>query len=104
MVGDVREYIAPSIVNLVDNITVSVFGPECCGIELEVASNATLGAGTWTANLLIFVPLITAEPLVVSQFFWYNGGTVNGNTDVGIYTEDGTTKLVSTTSTATMPL
>lgn len=84
---------------LPNNTSVHILSPETIGPEL-LATDTLLSTGTaWTANLLIFIPLIIQEPLIASQFFWYNGATVNGNTDVGIYTFDGQTKLGSTGST-----
>lgn len=89
----------PSYQYLINNVTVNVRSPECVGLEI-----LSIGPGdassAWSANLLEFVPLILVEPLVVSQFFWQNGGTVNGNTDVGIYSFDGQTKYGSAGSTA----
>lgn len=80
--------------------TINVLSPECLGPEILPAASASWASGAFTANLIIFVPLIVAQPLVVSQFFWQNGATVAGNTDVGIYNSDGSSKLASSGSTA----
>lgn len=96
---NVVEQILPPPLSLVNQITISTLSQECLGDEWNYVANALAG-GAWTANLAIYIPLLTVEPILVSQFFWINGATVNGNSDVGIYTEDGTTKLVSTGSTA----
>lgn len=80
-----------------NNISVNCYGPECLGgnavIDRDVAS------AVWTANLLIFIPLLLVEPLLVAQFYWVNGATAQDNTDVGIYSFDGATKFGSTGST-----
>lgn len=99
MTPNVLQQLSPPFMSLVDNITVHPFGPECLGQEIAAINNVTLGSAAWTANLLIFIPLMIAEPLTVSQFWWMNGATVNGNTDVGIYSEDGQTKFGSSGST-----
>lgn len=85
--------------SLVNNATINPYGSECLGIEIQGLNNG-ITTGAWTANLLIFIPLILQEPLLVAQFFWHNGTTVAGNTDVGIYNESGGTKLGSSGSTA----
>ncbi len=90
----------PLPTRLVDAAVINVFSPECLGMDYLVTDN-DIPSTAWTANLLVYVPLIAANALIVSQFFWYNGATVDGasHTDVGIYTEDGSTKLVSSGST-----
>lgn len=99
MAGTVLEYVSPSLAGMRDGATVSVFSKECLSPELQVLGS-TLGSATWTANLITYIPLVIAEALKVSQFFWTNGTAVAGNTDVGIYSADGTVKLGSTGSTA----
>jgi hypothetical protein len=89
---------APPYLNLMDNISVHPFSPECLGRDW-LAISVGLGSAVWTANLLIFIPLLLAQPTLVAQFWWMNGAAVNGNTDVGVYTEDGQTKLGGTGST-----
>jgi hypothetical protein len=99
MAGNVIEYTAPARLNFFDNTTGSAIGFECIGPEYMVMASGWSGAA-FTANLAIYVPLIATERILISQFFWNNAGTVNGNTDVGIYSFDGTIKLGSTGSTA----
>lgn len=52
-----------------------------------------------SANLAIFIPFRLAVPQIATRLFWSNGGTVSGNVDAGLYSEDGT-RLISTGSTA----
>lgn len=99
MSANAVQCLSPPVSELRDNVTVHVFGPECLGKDFH-GIDSGLASTAWTANLLVFVPLVLAEPLLVARMFWRNGGTVNGNTDVGIYNETGTTKLVSTGSVA----
>jgi hypothetical protein len=99
MAGNLIEHVTPPVTRFVDAAVVNVFSPECLGMDYLVTDNG-IPSTAWTANLLVYVPLITANALIVSQFFWYNGTAVSGNSDAGIYTEDGMTKLVSTGSTA----
>lgn len=99
MSGDVREYLSPPIPDFRSGVTVNVVSPECLGGDIEAIDNG-FASSVWSANLLIFIPLITAEALLVSQFFWRNGTVAAGNTDVGVYNLDGTVKLGSSGSTA----
>lgn len=56
--------------------------------------------GAWpTANLAIFVPMPISMPFTVVKMFLYNGGTVSGNVDIGIYTAEGA-RVVSSGTTA----
>jgi hypothetical protein len=64
---------------------------------LAVAAPASVAWGT--ANLARFVPFVLPRPVTVLKMFWYNGATVSGNVDVGIYNES-LTRLVSMGSTA----
>ena len=84
---------------MVNNRSIHTVSQECVRDEL-IAVDLGLTSIAWTANLLIFVPLILDEVLTVSQFFWENGGVVNGDTDVGIFSFDGQTKIGSTGATA----
>lgn len=42
-----------------------------------------------SANLAIFIPFYTRSRILVTNFFWMNGATVSGNSDMGLYTQDG---------------
>lgn len=52
-----------------------------------------------TTNTAIFIPFRIAYPITIVKMFWYNGATVSGNIDTGIYNSEGT-RLVSIGSTA----
>lgn len=88
---------------------VHVFGKECIGPDFIDLYNSGWAATTWTANLTVYTPLFTVEPLIVAQFFWMAGGAAAGSTDVGIYDRPGTTLLahagaVSNTATSDIQL
>ncbi len=99
MAGNVIEYISPPVTSLVNNVTINTLSPECIGPEMMGLDDG-LASAVWTANRLIFLPLVTVQPVLVAQFFWINGSAVSGNTDVGIYDFAGTTKLGSSGSIA----
>lgn len=80
------------------SLTINTLSPECLGMEF-LAEFQGWASAVWTTNLLVFVPLILPVPAIVNRFFWANGATVSGSTDVGVYNEDGTSKLGSTGST-----
>lgn len=98
MSGDVIEHIAPPVTNFVDGVTINTLSDQCVGPELNGLDDG-LGSAVWTANRLIFIPLAIAQPITVSQFFWINGTVAAGNTDVGIFSFEGTAKLGSSGST-----
>ena len=57
-------------------------------------------SGTWAAsNRAIFYPFRLTRPFTAVKMFLYNGATVSGNVDLGIYDTSGT-RLISTGSTA----
>lgn len=99
MGGLVAEYRLPSLAARVNPITIGSWSAECASLVWSLAFTTNAASAAWTANLVTYVPFSLAFPLRVSQFFWYNGATVNGSTDVGIYAASGATKLGSTTAT-----
>lgn len=90
----------PPYTRLLSEVNIYTLSQACVGAAALAIDNTTKASGVWTANRLIFLPFFTLQDVLVSQFFWTNGGTVNGNTDVGIYSEDGQTKIGSSGSTA----
>lgn len=99
MQRDRTRLISPPYMSPLNQNTVSVIHAECLGRDINAVISVFSG-GAWTANLCIYVPLLTAGSIVVSQFWWINGGTVNGNTDIAIYSTDGATRLIGTGATA----
>ena len=66
----------------------------------EGSFGMAVGAGAYpVANLAIFTPFRISRPVTFSTMFAYNGATVSGNIDVGVYSADGT-KIVSSGSVA----
>jgi hypothetical protein len=44
----------------------------------------------WPGALrILYIPVLLEHPMQVTEVFWRNGGTVNGNVDVGVYTDTG---------------
>lgn len=79
--------------------TISPFCTEA--LFMNFRSNATNITTATVGNTFVHLyPFRIATPFRVTRFWWVNGVTVNGNVDMGIYTEDGQTLLVSTGSTA----
>lgn len=74
--------------------SITVVSAETLGGDIQVLDTA-FGSTVWTANLLIFIPLILTRPCLVAQFFWRNGTVVSGTNsmEVGVYNEDGSAKL-----------
>jgi hypothetical protein len=75
---------------------------ESIGIKLTAHGflmNSTVGAVYPSSNLAIYVPFVLRRQITAAQLFWYNGATVSGNVDIGIYTAGGA-RLVSSGSTA----
>jgi hypothetical protein len=83
-------------------VTIHPWSVYSVGIDLAAVSQ-TLRVGASavypTANLAIYVPFSLGVPITAVQMFIYNGATVSGNVDVGLYAADGT-RLVSMGSTA----
>jgi hypothetical protein len=81
-------------------VLMSPFSELAQGTEMAaLATAAPASVAHGTANLARFYPFVLPEPIVVVKMWWYNGGTVSGNVDVGIYDKDGT-KIVSQGNTA----
>ena len=52
----------------------------------------SLASALWpTANLAILVPFTIGVPFPISKIYTYNGSAAAGNTDVGVYTDEGGT-------------
>ena len=86
-----------------------VLSPCCIGNEftafrLHDLSDTTVILNTSSApavtNTTVYVPLTVSETITIVKGWWLNGGTVNGNVDIGLYPEAGGAKLVSLGSTA----
>src|SRR6202162_5774411 len=70
---------------------INPLSPCSIGTELAALGGAAPVSTAWgTANLSIAVPFIAAKPLDVSRLLVYNGATVSGNIDIGIYSDSTT--------------
>jgi hypothetical protein len=94
-----NQILQPLVYRPLDQLLIHSLSDQCVGQEMLNLSVASYTTRAWTANRLIFIPFATASRVLVSGFWWYNGTTANGSTDVGIYTEDGQTKLGSSGAT-----
>lgn len=63
------------------------------------ASYGAPGAAAWpVANLAIYIPLTIPWYYECKRLFWVNGSTAGGNSDIGIYNEEGT-RIISSGTT-----
>lgn len=61
------------------------------------AASGAGSSGAWpSAGLAIYIPLTLPFAYPVKRAFWANGGTSNGNVDLGIFDRRTKTKLFST--------
>lgn len=93
----------PPYMGIVNNSVIHTLSDECIGPELG-AVDLSLSAIVYTANLVVYIPLILSTPYLVKQMFWQNASVAADFTDVGIYSEDGQTKYGSTGATANTPI
>jgi hypothetical protein len=67
---------------------------------LGTHSAGSIVSAAWhSANTATFIPFRVPMPVLVAQLWWWNGATVSGNVDMGIYDRVGT-RLFSIGSTA----
>lgn len=66
---------------------------------LQAGSGAPTSAAWSAANRALFIPFRLSRPITAVKMFVFNGTTVSGNLDVGIYNKDGV-RLVSSGSVA----
>jgi hypothetical protein len=67
---------------------------------LFVTGTVSVVSTVWpTANAALWIPVLVRKAFLVEGFMWYNGATVSGNIDVGIYTGE-LAKITSLGSTA----
>ncbi len=84
-------------------VTIHTYSQEAIGNSIAAcagtAFTATASAAYPTANLALFIPFKVFKRITAVQMFVYNGATVSGNIDVGIYDKNGV-RLISAGSTA----
>jgi hypothetical protein len=78
--------------------SIAVSSEECGLFELLAGIGPTSGAYS-TANQALYIPFRLSHRLPVAQVGWWNGATVSGNVDMGIYDAAGN-RLGHTGSTA----
>jgi hypothetical protein len=82
-----------------DSVIIGTWSPEALGIEIGALFLTEASAAHPNANRAFFIPFRIARPLTVAKLWSFNGATVSGNIDVGIYDAAGA-RLVSSGSTA----
>lgn len=99
--GNVNQFLYPPIYSALNDVNIGTLSAETVGLGIAALRNSfTSTSVDWTANRLIFLPLLLVRPTLVDQFWWINSdNTPAGNADAGVYTFDGQTKLVSCGST-----
>jgi hypothetical protein len=78
---------------------VSALSQYSCGLEMATTSAAGAAAAWSAANRAFYIPLYVPANTLILKMFCINGGTINGNIDLGLYGSDGT-RLVSSGSVA----
>jgi len=79
---------------------ISSLGGESSVSDVQDIQGATTAAAAWpSANRAVAVAFYLDQPATIVKASWINGGTVNGNVDVGVYDEQFH-RLVSSGSTA----
>lgn len=69
-------------------------------VSAIIGKIGAVASAVWpAAQLALYVPFRIGQDVKISGFFWYNGATVNGNTDCGVYDSSGA-KLTSSGATA----
>lgn len=72
------------------------------GMQTMIGDSAFCGRQTgsgvawFAANTAVTIPFTIEREVVVSRMGWYNGATVSGTVDAGVYDYDAKTLLVST--------
>lgn len=66
-----------------------------------MAANVAYGTGSAAigANTALYIPIVIPWPYPMKRFWVYNGTTVSGNIDIGLYSRTGA-RLISTGSFA----
>lgn len=78
----------------------STFGEGSVVADAMATASISPGLAAWPqSGTALFVPVIVRIPVTIVEFVWYNGATVSGNLDAGIYDSESNL-LINTGSTA----
>lgn len=56
----------------------------------SINGGSTPSSGAWpAANDALFIPITIKQSVRVKRIYWWNGNSVSGNLDVGVYTKAG---------------
>ena len=73
-------------------VTIYPWSLEAIGTDLVAqggALNASASAGWPSANGALLFPFTLTKQIIVLEVFVYNGATISGSFDVGVYSADG---------------
>lgn len=77
-------------------VLLSTHSVEAIGTQLGARSAAAPVSATWpTTNLALAIPFVLHTTVTVVKMFLYNGATVSGNFDIGIYNESWARQVAS---------
>lgn len=84
-----------------DFVMISILSEQALGVEHAAFAGSTTSITYPAASRILAFPFMLLEPYLVQKVWWMNGATATTDSaDVGVFTEDGATKLVSAGSTA----
>lgn len=82
------------------SIIVHTFGPESLGpMHRQLFNASPANVAYASANRAVYIPVLIPQRATFVKAFWWNGATVAGNVDVGLY-DDAWSRIASTGSTA----
>ena len=81
--------------------TMMPWSVDAIGIRMGPMAGGVVDVSTvWSAaNRALFIPFALGTQATITRVFWFNGATVSGNVDCGVYDAAGT-RLISSGSTA----
>lgn len=81
--------------------TMMPWSVDSIGVRMGAIAGGVVDVSTvWSAaNRALFIPFALGKPATITRIFWFNGATVSGNVDCGVYDAAGT-RLISSGSTA----
>lgn len=86
------------VIGPVAPVMISTLSKHCLGREMAARGIAAPTSASTGATFLMLTPFTNPEPALITKVWWYNGVTVAGNVDCGVFDENGV-KLVSAGST-----
>jgi len=85
--------------NRVMPVSVGPYQTQGMGLQPPYLGNTNSTGSTIGASNIYLYPVLVTEPYRVRRLWWLNGATVNGNVEVGVFS-DGGARIATTGSTA----